>query len=51
MAFDGPGNRSGKVKEGVDVGLGKNLTEDFQAFLPAPHTGQPVMDQGDPQAF
>ena len=46
-----PGRHAaGNVQEREQGRLGKELAEDLEATLTAPHPRQPVVDQGDPCA-
>ena len=42
--------RAPVVDQGVQGGVGEGPAEDLQALLAAPHPGQPVVDQRDPEA-
>ncbi len=46
--LDGRGDAAGDVDQCEDVGCGKETDQALQDALPAPHAGQPVMDQRDP---
>ena len=49
-AFDRRTESPASMDQGMQGGVGERLAKDFQAFLPPPHPGQPVMHQGYPQA-
>jgi hypothetical protein len=38
------------MQEGVERRVGEELAEHLQAPLAAPHTREPVVDEGDPNA-
>src|SRR5207253_7628190 len=49
--FDRRRDAPGHVQERVEVGVGEELAEHLEAALPAPHSGEPVMDQGHPHSL
>ena len=38
------------MQERIEIGVGEELAEHLEAALPAPHSGQPVVDQGHPHS-
>jgi len=47
QSFDGGRDRTPDMEERVEIGFRKDLAKDLQASLPASHSGEPVMNQGD----
>ncbi|HIE91734.1 MAG TPA: hypothetical protein EYQ83_02255 [Acidobacteria bacterium] len=48
--FDGRRDRPRHVQEGKPVRVRKQLTDGIQRAFAAPHSGEPVVHEGDPQA-
>src|SRR5207253_2074676 len=49
-SLDRRGDASGRVQERIEIGVGEELAEHLEAALPAPHSGQPVVDQRHPHS-
>ena len=48
--LDGGAGGAPAMDQGIERGVGERPAEDFQALLAAAHPGQPVVDEGHPQA-